>query len=169
MSFESVYGRLAKEITFEYGLFLETVGNGYRADLAAWPWRDVGRARKLRVGATAQIPRVKAAAGWQAARVHVDRGAKYEIEAQGTWKTAEAGPAVTAAGDAGGRGRLLAAVFRKTDKGDFVLGSEFPIGDGKAFAVPEDGELFMRCSDPWTQLGDNAGEITVTVRRVAAP
>ena len=168
-SFERAYGAVAQELSFEYDLFLRTVGNGYRADLVAWPWKDSGKARGLTVGGSAKIPRVKAAAGWQAARIRVERGGQYEVQATGTWKTSAAGPAVTAAGDADGRGRLVAAVLQGDKTDGFTLGDEFTIGGDGTFSAPEDGELFLRCGDAWTQLGDNAGELAVTVRRVAAP
>lgn len=168
-SFESAYGSVARELSFEYDLFLRTVGNGYRADLAAWPWQDHGKARPLAVEASAKIPRVKAAAGWQATRVRVERGAAYELEATGTWRTSAAGPALTAAGDADGHGRLLAAVLRDEAGEALSLGDEFPVGAGGPFTAPDDGTLFVRCDDAWTELGDNSGELSVTVRRAAAP
>lgn len=168
-SFESVYGSVAKELSFEYDLFLRTVGNGYRADLVAWPWKDCGKARALAAGGSTKIPRVKAAAGWQAARIRVEQGAEYEVATTGTWQTSAAGPAVTAAGDADGRGRLVATVLRGDKADGFTLGDEFPVGHARTFSAPEDGELFLRCGDDWTQLGDNTGELAVTVRRVAAP
>jgi len=39
VSFESVYGPVAREVSFEYDQFLATLGNGYRSDLTAWPWQ----------------------------------------------------------------------------------------------------------------------------------
>ena len=48
VSFESVYRPVAKEVSFEYDQFLKTVGNGFRADLAAWPWK--ARFRPLSAG-----------------------------------------------------------------------------------------------------------------------
>ena len=169
VSFESVYGPVAKEISFEYDQFLKTLGNGYRADLVAWPWKDRGKARGLVDGATATIPRVRAAAGWQATRVRVEEGAAYEVEATGTWKTSAAAPAVTAAGDPDARGRLMAAVLRSLPDGGFALGEEFAVGGGAPFVARQEGDLFLRCGDAWTELGDNSGEVSVTVRRVAAP
>lgn len=169
VSFESVYGPDAKQISFEYDLFLETVGNGYRADLVAWPWKECGRSRELKGGMRTTIPRVKAAAGWQATRVRVEQGVEYAVQTKGKWKTSAAGPAVTAAGDAAGHGRLLGVVFRQSAAGEWTLGQEFPVGDGNAFTAPEDGELFLRCGDAWTRLADNSGEIEVTVRRAAKP
>jgi hypothetical protein len=63
----------------------------------------------------------------------------------------------------------VAAVFRSLPDGDFALGEEFSVGTGAPFVAPQDGELFLRCGDAWTELGDNAGELSVTVRRVGAP
>jgi len=46
VSFESVYGPVAKQVSFEYDQFLRRVGNGYRADLTAWQWKAAGGRRR---------------------------------------------------------------------------------------------------------------------------
>ena len=62
--------------------------------------------------------------------------------------------------EADGRGRLVAAVFA-----DYSLSPEIPLG-AKAMLEPQAaGQLFLRCTDAWTELGDNDGEISVTIRR----
>ena len=156
VSFESVYGPVASEVSFEYDQFLATVGNGYRADLVAWPWN--ARARPLASGSD-ETTRVKAAAGWQAAGVAVEAGATYAIEARGTWRTAKAGSPCDADGEAG-HGRLVGTVFR-----DYTLSSSIPLGATAEFTSPCDGQLFLRCDDDWTQLADNDGQIEVTITR----
>ena len=156
VSFESVYGPVAREVSFEYDQFLATVGNGYRADLVAWPWK--ARARPLASGSD-ETTRVKAAAGWQAAGVEVEAGATYAIEAAGTWRTAKAGSPCDADGDAG-HGRLVGTVFR-----DYTLSPPIPLGATAEFMAPCDGQLFLRCDDDWTQLADNDGQIEVTITR----
>ena len=156
-SFDAVYGPVAREIGFEYDRFLETVGNGYRADLTAWPWK--AKFRPLATGATANID-VAAAAGWQAAGITVEKGATYEIEAAGTWQTAKAAAAGGADGDSASHGRLVATIFH-----DFALTKEIPLGARSSFVAPSDGQLFLRCDDDWTQLADNEGELAVTIRR----
>ncbi|MFN9368520.1 MAG: hypothetical protein ACK6CT_07095 [Planctomycetia bacterium] len=162
VSFESVYGPVAREISFEYDQFLRTVGNGYRADLAAWPWQ--ARFRPLKDGAGRVGVTIKARAGWQGSGLRVERGATYALAATGTWRTAAAGEPVTADGGDGGRGRLTAAVFRDAE---FVLQEPFAVGAEKTFVAAADGQLFLRCADDWTGLADNDGEIEVALRRIA--
>jgi len=159
VSFESVYGPVARELSFEYDELLRTVGNGYRADLAAWPWTERGKFRPLDRG-NLKSPPVKAARGWQASRLTVERGATYEVEATGSWRTSPAAAAVGAAGAADGHGRLVGAVFR-----DYALGAEVTLEPGRPFVAADTGDLYLRCRDDWTQLGDNSGQITVTFRR----
>jgi hypothetical protein len=159
VSFESVYGAVARELSFEYDELLRTVGNGYRADLAAWPWAERGKFRPLDRGSL-KCPPVKAARGWQASRLAVAQGMAYEVEVSGTWRTAPAAAAVGAAGAADGHGRLVGVVFR-----DFALGAEVPLEAGRPFVAPDSGDLYLRCRDDWTQLGDNSGQISVTFRR----
>jgi hypothetical protein len=157
VSFESVYGPVAREISFEYDQFLATLGNGYRSDLTAWPWK----AKFQRLGAAAEATvKIKAQGGWQAARVLVEAGDRYEVEAEGSWTIAAAGQPLAADGDKEGRGRLVAAVFA-----DYALGAEVPLGSKATFEPAVAGQLFLRCADAWTELGDNDGELSVTIRR----
>lgn len=160
VSFESVYGPVAKEVSFEYDQFMKTVGNGFRADLAAWPWK--ARFRPLSAGGSLKAE-VLAARGWQASGLRVAQGTAYEISTDGTWCTAKAGEPLDADGDGDGHGRLVAAIFH-----DYALGDEIPLGAKGSFVASADGQLFLRCADDWTQLADNEGEITVTLRRPAA-
>jgi hypothetical protein len=156
-SFEATYGPVAREVSFEYDRLLETVGNGYRADLVAWPWKAASRT--LAADAS-QRTRVRAAAGWQAAGVTVERGGTYEVVAEGAWRTGSAAAPLGAGGDAAGHGRLVATIFH-----DFTLEPEIPLGETGEFTAGADGRLFLRCADDWTQLGDNDGELDVTIRR----
>jgi hypothetical protein len=161
VSFESVYGPVAREVSFEYDQFLRHVGNGYRADLVAWPWK--ARFRRPQGDAVLKAT-VKAQAGWQASGLEVERAAGYEVLAEGTWRTAAAGGPCTAAGDATGHGRLEGAVLAETDAG-FTLSAPFAVGEQGTFTAPADGRLFLRCADDWTQLGDNDGAIDVALCR----
>ncbi len=156
-SFESVYGPVAREVSFEYDQFLATLGNGYRSDLTAWPWQ--AKFQRLADGAEAKV-KVKAKAGWQPARVLVGSGDRFEVVADGTWMIAAAGQPLDADGEADGRGRLVAAVFA-----DYSLTPEIPLGAKATLEPPAAGQLFLRCTDAWTELGDNDGEISVIIRR----
>ncbi|RLT16774.1 MAG: hypothetical protein DWI27_08055 [Planctomycetota bacterium] len=161
VSFETVYGPVAKEVSFEYDQFLKTVGNGYRADLVPWPWK--ARFRPL-TGKASLTTKVKAAAGWQASGLTVERGDDYAVQADGDWKTATAGEPCTAAGAGAGRGRLEAAVLAEAD-GGFTLSAPIALGPTCTFTAPITGQLVLRCADDWTQLADNEGELEVTLRR----
>jgi hypothetical protein len=171
VSFESVYGSTAREISFEYEQFLRNVGNGYRADLTAWPWKV--KFRSLPAAGGSMKATVKAAAGWQASGLRVERGVVYEVVTDGTWRTAPAGAPRDADGDADGRGRLVGAVLQGGEKDGaaterLALGDTIPLGTRQAFVATADGQLFLRCADDWTQLADNEGEQIVTLRRAAS-
>lgn len=155
-SFESVYGPVAREVSFEYDQFLNTLGNGYRSDLTAWPWA----AKFQKLGPGEVKVKIKAQAGWQASKVLVEEGTAYEIAADGTWRIAAAGKPLTADGEADGRGRLVGAVFS-----DFTLSKETPLGVKASLTPLTSGQLFLRCVDTWTELADNDGEVTVIIRR----
>jgi hypothetical protein len=171
VSFESVYGSTAREISFEYDQFLRNVGNGYRADLTAWPWK--AKFRSLPAAGGSMKTTVKAAAGWQASGLRVERGVVYEVVTDGAWRTAPAGDPRDADGDADGRGRLVGAVLQGGEKDGaaterLALGVGWGGGTRRAFVATADGQLFLRCADDWTQLADNDGEQIVTLRRAAS-
>jgi hypothetical protein len=143
-------------VSFEYDQFLATLGNGYRSDLTAWPWQ--AKFQRLADSAEGTV-RIRAKGGWQPTRVLVETGDRYEIAAAGTWKIAAAGQPLDADGEADGRGRLVAAVFA-----DYRLSPEVPLGAKATLEPPAAGQLYLRCTDAWTELGDNDGEVTVTIR-----
>ena len=156
-TFEVVYGPTAQQLAFEYDLFLDQLDNGYRADLCAWQWN-----RKFTPLAGKRRTQVKVSAqwGWQATGVQLETGASYDLAAVGNWKIAKDGVEYDADGDKVGRGQLVAVIFN-----DFKLSDPFPIGKLKSFVSPTQGQLFLRCQDDWNKLADNAGELTVHIRR----
>ena len=62
-SFNSAFGGVAEQLSFEYDQFVENFGNGYRVDLCAWDW--ITQAAKLS-GTERKKCEVKAQHGWQA-------------------------------------------------------------------------------------------------------
>jgi hypothetical protein len=156
VSFASVYGPVAKEISFEYDLFLQTLDNGYRADLCAWQWNR--KSKPLTSGRTKTV--IQSGYGWQASGVRVVAGQSYDVAATGEWKIAQDGDVCDADGDKQGRGRLVGVVFS-----DFKLSAPFELGKRASFQAPVSGALFLRCRDDWNSLEDNSGELTVHLRR----
>ncbi len=158
-SFEATYGEVAKEIAFEYEFFLRHLGNGYRADLAAWDWK--ARFRPLAAGNRRNV-KVRADRGWQPSSIEVVVGQQYAVTVAGEWCTLEGGAEVTADGDATGRGRLLGAVLC-SDGTSYRLGAAFELGAATEFTAVESGPLYFRCRDEFTELADNRGSVSVTV------
>jgi len=156
VTFAAVYGPVAKQISFEYDLFLNTLDNGYRADLCAWQWN--GKFSPLQAKRRKQ-QKISAAYGWQASGVTLEKGLSYDIAAVGSWKIAQDGSQYNADGDKDGRGKLVGVIFK-----DFQLSDPFPIGKLKRFEAPSDGQLYLRCQEDWNKLADNAGELTVHFR-----
>ena len=161
VSFESVYGPMSREVAFEFAQFLAHVGNGTRADLTAWPWK--AKQRKLAPGGVGRA-KVKGAAGWQASGVEVEAGAVYVITAEGTCRLATDAEPTGPEGNSSGRGRLTGALYA-----DFTLSSEIPLGSHTSWIAPADGLLMLRAADAWTDLADNDGTLSITIRRGEAP
>lgn len=160
-SFEAAFAPVARELAFEFERFVADVGDGFRADLVAWPWR--AKQRELAPGGVGRS-KPKARAGWQSSGVAVEAGAVYVITAEGQWRTTAVGEAIDAGGDVTGRGRLVGALFS-----DFSLSEEIPLGRHTSWIAPADGVLMLRCADDWRALADNDGTLSVTVRRGEAP
>lgn len=153
VSFETMYGAMAREISFEYLFFLKHVDVGYRVDLCSWDWKT--RYRRPRGTTTATI---EARGGWQPSSVLVKSGDQLSITASGTWQIAAESDLLTADGDASGSGQLVGIIF---DNDEYELGEEFEIGADSTLSVDADGQLLLRCRDEWSQLDDNSGKLTV--------
>jgi len=166
ISFESVYGPMAREISFEYLFFLKHVEPGYRVDLCSWDWKTPFSGLSHNVGGqrhTAATSRIKARCGWQASRLLVKNGQKYECSTKGQWKTSKKGASINADGSKDGTGRLVGILF--DDSFDYyVLSKPFELGAKGTFQAPDDGKLFLRCRDRWSEIADNSGRITVRIK-----
>ena len=157
VSFEQVYGPMARELSFEYLFFLRHLEQGYRVDLCAWDWKK--KFRPLRTPSRSVGTRVIAARGWQPSGLTVLPAVQYECTATGTWKTAEDTPAVSADGAEDGSGQLVGMVMK-----DYELGEAFSLGVSTSFRPDSGGDLYLRCRDQWNELTDNSGQVSVKLR-----
>lgn len=158
VSFEQVYGPVAREISMEYLLFLKHIDQGYRVDLCALNWKQKFLAPK---DDRTRKTRVEAKAGWQPSGVTVASGRTYQYATRGTWQTAKEFEPVGADGGADGVGRLTAILMH-----DYAFGEPFALGSSGTFSAPADGDLWLRCADRWNALADNDGTIDVALRLV---
>jgi hypothetical protein len=156
VSFEQTYGAMTRQLTFEYLLFLEHIGRGYRVDLCAWDWKK--KFARLQPGRVLTAT-IAAGRGWQPAGLTVRSGTQYEYLASGTWQITGEPENVDANGDDQGRGRLVGVVMK-----DYRLGAEFELGAKGSFQLEVDGDLYLRCRDAWNELDDDLGYITVKLQ-----
>ena len=157
-SFDNAFGPIASSISFEYDQFIQNFGNGYRVDLCVWDWKS--KPRKLSKTAKTKVV-VDAQAGWQATKLKVTHTTAYDFAAQGNWKT-DPQIETDADGTSDGSGRLEAVIYN-----DFELSEPFDLGKRGSFTASQDGHLFVRCKDAWTDLSNNDGQISVFFRRAA--
>ena len=159
-TFESAFGEVAAEISFEYDQFIENFDNGYRVDLCAWDWS----AKTKRVSGKTRInSTIKAAAGWQATKMIIDEGKRYDFAAKGNWQLEEEGAELTADGNDEGNGRMIAAILSEDEEGFFHLSDPVELGVEGTFTAPASGQIYIRCRESWTELSDNDGKIKVTI------
>lgn len=156
MTFESTYGSMAKEISFEYLHFLKHVDQGYRVDLCHWDWK--AKFKPNRNGVPASV-KVDAAHGWQPSRLTLVKDDEYEYSCSGTWATDKTTTAVDANGANNGAGKLVGIVMR-----DYELGQPFELGAYGSFTATADGDLYLRCQDQWNEIADNKGKVSVRVK-----
>lgn len=164
-SFPTEFAEVSAEIDFEYQQMMRHLGNGYRQELCSWNWKQKtfpidGRGRKSDVAARG---------GWQATGGWVKAGQTYEVQAEGEWAV-DSQPAFAADGQADGRGQLIGAILTKREATaehgpSYLLSDEIPLAAQARFTATADGQLFLRCREPLTQIDDNQGKIKVTVRR----
>jgi hypothetical protein len=158
-TFETAFGDVAAEISFEYDQFVRNFGNGYRVDLCSWDWKT--KASKLSKTGRSKS-KILAAGGWQATKLKTESGLSYDFVTEGEWKLTSEDEPLSAAGGTGGKGKLIGTILH-----DFELSEPFELGTRGAFSAPVAGQLYLRCRDGWTDLADNEGEITVHFRRTA--
>jgi hypothetical protein len=156
-TFESVYGPVAREVSFEYDFFVQTLDNGYRADLCAWQWN---RRFQPLTGTRPAAVEVQARYGWQASGIRLAAGESYDYVAQGTWKVTEGGEELTAGGRDDGRGRLVGVLMN-----DFRLGETLDLGARGTFVASQNGDLYLRCQNDWNRIADSDGAVTVHFRK----
>lgn len=156
LSFESVYGKMAEEISFEYKFFIEHLENGFRVDLCSWDW-----AKKFTVvrGSVGPTTKILADHGWQPTQATLQANQDYEYTATGTWQISADGQKVTARGDSDGNGRLEGVMMT-----GFVLGEPFDLDAQGTITAPADGNLYVRCKDKWIELADNKGTMTFKIK-----
>jgi hypothetical protein len=158
ISFEQVYGEMAREISFEYDFFIKHLGNGFRADLCAWNWK--AKFRFLRPKQKKKV-KVSAKRGWQPTGVLVHAGEALSFVADGTWKITTDAAALDADGDGeSGHGKLVGVLMH----GD-QLSAPFDLGQQANWTSPEKGAVYLRCQDSWTEIGDNEGTMSVVIAR----
>ena len=156
VSFETVYGPMAKEINFEYQFLLRHIDQGYRADLCAWDWKAKYTPCK---GSTPFSCTINANRGWQASKITVEADQSYDFSATGTWKTSASGLAVDAEGSEDDTGKLVGIIFD-----DYKLSEPFPLGAYGTFTPPGSGSLLLRCDDKWHELVDNSGKLQIKLK-----
>ena len=152
-SFEDVYGSMAKEITFEYDFFLKHLDQGYRVDLCSWDWKT--KFARVKGSGSAQA-KIEAARGWQASRVLVKTGDNLAFTTTGEWSLSKDASKVSAEGESDSKGKLVGILFH-----DYRLSEPFELGASGDWESPSDGNLFLRCRDDWSSIGDNSGTVTV--------
>ena len=156
ISFDDAFGKVSKQLDFEFAQFTTNVENGYRMDLAAWRWahrfRELGKSEKHKETIQSKL-------GWQPL-VLVEEGSSYDIVAQGEWTIDGTGKQTTGDGDDAGVGKLIAAVLND----EYQLSKAIPIGRSASFKAPAKGRLYVRCGEKWSGLADNSGKLVVHIR-----
>ena len=155
-SFETAYAKQIEQISFEYDLFLQNLGNGYRVDLCCWDWQ----AEVKELTAENRLDcKVNARAGWQATGLLAEAGQVYDFAGLGKWKI-DPQTEVNADGDGVGQGALVGVWLT-----GYQLSKPFELGTRGKFIAPQKGQLFVRCRDAWTNLEDNQGQVRLYLRK----
>lgn len=155
VTFWTVYGPMAKEIEFEYRLFITNLCPGYRVDLCAWDWKTKTSYLSKRRGLKSSID---AKGGWQSTRVKLRAREQVTVTATGTWDLSDELQEITAKGNEQGEGELMGAVLTETANG-YELSEPFSLDENGSFTAPSEGVLVMRCKDDWGSLADNRGSL----------
>ncbi len=157
VSFVATYGASAKEINFEYQLFLQNFSRGYRVDLCSWDWKT--RFIRPRSATSHVVSKIDAKKGWQASRLLVKKDEAFSIKTSGVWKVQPEGEMLDATGQEDGKGKLIGIIFN-----NYRISDPFLVSPEETFVAPHDGKLFLRCQDHWHEIADNVGSVTVQIK-----
>ena len=155
-SLEAAFANQLKQMSFEYDLFLKNLGNGYRVDLCSWDWKTTPK----KLTATDRLDcKIKARAGWQATGLLAEPGQTYDFACHGRWKI-DAQTEVNANGDGAGQGALVGIWLS-----GYQLSEPFAFGARGKLVANKKAQLFVRCRDTWTNLGDNKGSVKLYLQK----
>jgi hypothetical protein len=146
-------GSVSSQADFEFSEFVRSACQGYPTRLCAWEWDK--QFEPLAAGTTVGR-RIQAARGYQASGLAVRAGERIEYRTEGKWTAVPAAGPTDANGTAEGAGRLIAAVLD-----GYQLSEPFELGAQGQFTVPANGNLYVRCAEPWHAVADNSGSLTV--------
>jgi hypothetical protein len=156
-TFEDHFSKETAQLEFEHRFFIDHLCQGFRGDLAAWDWSK--KFEPLASGARAKAT-ILAQRGWQPTGVTLKAGSTYIYSAKGEWHLAKEAKPITAVGNKQGIGRLVGIVMK-----DWQLSRPFTLGEQGSFKAEAGGDLYLRCEDDWGSLGDNAGELSVSLAK----
>ena len=151
----------ARELWFEYLLFLEHIDRGYRVDLCAWDWNK--KFARLRPGRTLTAT-IRAGRGWQPTGLTVRAGHAVRVRRHGQLADREPKPRPSmSTAMIHGRGRLVGVLMN-----DYRLGPEFDVGNQGSLQSTAGGDLYLRCRSAWNELADDSGRVAVRLKLQAA-
>jgi hypothetical protein len=175
-AFREAYSRELTALMSGWPMFTHNLQDGYQNEQAGITFRP---GTPLAASASRSKIEIKAAAGWQSSGVRVEKGRIYEISADGRFTLAnKPKPWVSDAGGVSIRyfksrplGMLLATV--RADVSPDGAGSKsmlksHSIGRTARFTAPITGTLYLRLNDSWSELADNTGHVSATVRLAPA-
>ena len=155
-SLETAFANQLEQMSFEYDLFLQNLGNGYRVDFCSWDWKTTPK----KLTASDQLDcEVKARAGWQATGLLAEPGQAYDFDCHGQWRV-NAQTQTNADGDGAGQGTLVGVWMS-----GLKLGEPFTLGTQGKLVAPKEAQLFVRCHDAWTSLADNTGSVKLSLKK----
>jgi hypothetical protein len=156
-SFERAFETTRPELEFEFNFFLDHLERGFDVGRCSWDWS--ARFRELKEKPV--TAKVLADRGWQGGAIRVTQGQRIAYRATGEWQLLkeelEPGESIcTADGLDDGSGKLVATIRTSTG-----LVTEFELGSKGVLEISEDGDLYLRCREPWSSIRDNSGSVNV--------
>ncbi len=170
--FQKLYDQDRRRLDEQWQLFVVNLDYGYDLQREAIIYEPAASQDGDTVTAT-----IRADRGWQSTGVQVRAGDTYVVRASGRYQIAsqpkiwwcEPGGVTIRYHQHLPLGMLVAAVSDQTQPlgGVTPLAHPEPIGLQRELQFSGPGTMFLRVNDAPSELSDNAGELTVTIRRLA--
>lgn len=165
--FRAVFERDWRDLQDEWRLYCRNLCHGYDVERSA-----IDFVPGVRLPSHGVQVRIRADRGWQSTGVELKAGQRYALQAEGRFTVARepkpwiSEPQGVSIRYVDGRplGQLVGCLRPSSPSDEATMTQVLSIGRETTLKTAKNSTLYLRINDAWNALGDNAGDVQVTIR-----